>query len=64
MSNPWKMLTEKQISDYYKTVNLHRKNVMEAGKKIGVPLSQLVVHDLSKFEEEEFPYYCRNFFGG
>lgn len=42
----------------------HIKNVREAGEMIGVDKRQLQMHDLSKFDLDEFPYYAANFSGG
>jgi len=58
------LLNEKQVEEYANSLNRHIINVTEAGKTIGVPQEQLVIHDQSKWSEEEFPYYARKFFGG
>ena len=41
----------------------HVTNVRQAGEMIGVNKHQLKMHDLSKFNLDEFPHYARNFFG-
>lgn len=42
----------------------HKYYVWVAGRKLGVPIWQLITHDLSKFSPEEFPYYRKAFFEG
>lgn len=39
----------------------HIRYVQEAGKRIGVPLSRLDIHDQSKYEKEEFVPYANYF---
>jgi len=41
----------------------HKWFVLLAGMKLGVPLWQLLVHDLSKFTPDEFGGYAHNFHG-
>jgi hypothetical protein len=41
----------------------HKWFVYLAGRKLGVPLWQLIIHDLSKFGPAELPAYGRQFFG-
>ena len=42
---------------------VHKWFVFRAGLKIGVPLYQLLVHDLSKYTPAELPHYGRQFYG-
>lgn len=49
---------------YAKSLREHIANVQEAGHKLGVPSSQLEVHDQSKWSLLEFPGYARHFKGG
>lgn len=49
---------------YMQSLNAHIAFFKEAGEKIGVPSSQLELHDDSKFSIDEFPYYARHFHGG
>ncbi len=56
-------LSEKTISDYLGSLVGHIKYVQEAGRKIGVNENQLLIHDQSKFSDEEFPAYAAHFYG-
>ena len=56
-------ITEVVAAAYLASLNQHISAVRQAGLRLGVPLTQLDVHDQSKFSLEEFPYYARNFFG-
>jgi len=56
-------ITKSIADDYMESLMTHILYVREAGHQIGVPLSQILIHDRSKFDMEEFPYYARNFFG-
>lgn len=46
---------------YLRTVLLHKWYVFRAGLWLGVPLWQLLIHDLSKFSPAEFGPYARRF---
>jgi len=41
----------------------HKKCVFQAGRRRGVPLWQLIVHDLSKFRPDEWRPYAEWFYG-
>lgn len=41
----------------------HKYYVYLAGRKLRVPIWQLIIHDLSKFSRAELPAYGRQFFG-
>lgn len=41
----------------------HKWFVFVAGRRLGVPLWQLIIHDWTKFTPAEAPYYGRQFFG-
>lgn len=49
---------------YLRTVLLHKWYVFVAGRMLGVPLWQLLIHDLSKFSAAEWGPYVRRFAGG
>lgn len=49
--------------NYTSSLIAHIKNVQQAGDKLGVPAAQLALHDISKWSEQEFPFYEQNFFG-
>jgi hypothetical protein len=49
---------------YIKTLQNHIECVVESGRKLGVPGSQLSVHDNSKWFETEFRGYALHFEGG
>jgi hypothetical protein len=49
---------------FYESLMKHITAVQEAGRLIGVPEVQLLIHDNSKFSDEEFPAYARHFHGG
>jgi hypothetical protein len=49
---------------YTNSLREHIACVQEAGQRIGVPVAQLEVHDLSKWSEAEFPGYAKHFKGG
>jgi hypothetical protein len=49
---------------FYESVTAHIRYVREAGRHLGVPESQLAIHDDSKFMAEEFPAYAINFHSG
>ena len=55
------MLQIKMIFRYLKYVLSHKYYVFLAGRKIGVSLWQLAVHDLSKFGRHEFMQYARKY---
>lgn len=42
---------------------VHKWFVFVAGRRLGVPLWQLIIHDWTKFTPAEAPYYGRQFFG-
>jgi hypothetical protein len=48
---------------FFWQVIVHKWFVFRAGIKIGVPLYQLLVHDLSKLTPAELPHYARQFHG-
>lgn len=55
---------EQAIKDFFESLHLHKKYVMEAGVIVGgIPMERLFNHDASKFTEAEYPYYARQFFG-
>lgn len=43
------------------TVLEHIDAVQQCGRKLGIDEKQLAAHDLSKFSDEEFPQYARQF---
>lgn len=49
---------------YLKYVLRHKWFVLQEGRKLGVPLWQLVVHDWSKFLPDEWRPYAEYFYGG
>ena len=49
---------------YLRTVLRHKWFVLVAGRRVCVPLSRLLVHDLSKFSRAEWGPYVRRFDGG
>jgi len=49
---------------YQDALQKHIKSVQEAGKELGVSPHLLMIHDLSKWSEEEFVPYALHFFGG
>lgn len=49
--------------NYMRLTVAHKWFVLLAGRRIGVPLWQLIVHDWSKFTPAEAPHYGRQFFG-
>lgn len=49
---------------YLQYVLRHKWFVFQAGLRLGVPLWQLIVHDLSKFLPSEWMPYARKFYGG
>lgn len=57
-----KDLTTPQHEAYLASLERHIANVREAGTKLGVPYKQLLIHDQSKFSEEEFGPYARYFY--
>lgn len=48
---------------FAESLRAHIRFVQEAGRRIGVPERQLMIHDDSKWSSWEFPHYARNFFG-
>ena len=48
---------------YFWATIRHKRYVLLAGFKVGLPLWRSIVHDLSKFTKEELPHYDRQFFG-
>jgi hypothetical protein len=48
---------------YFFLILKHKWFVFRAGVKLGVPILQLILHDLSKFLPCELPHYQRRFFG-
>lgn len=57
-------LEDSQIADFTISLTKHIRYVYEAGKKIGVPIDQLEVHDWSKWTAAEFPFYTMKFHPG
>lgn len=49
---------------YLRKLLLHKWYVYKAGRKLGVGLWQLIIHDLSKFSPSEFIPYARFWDGG
>lgn len=49
----------KWLEDYAVSLLKHIEAVREAGKQLGVSLAQLLSHDRSKYDVEEFPHYAR-----
>jgi hypothetical protein len=57
-------ITEAQSDSFFESLKLHISSVQRAGEMIrGIPSGNLLLHDRSKFDIEEFPYYVRQFFG-
>lgn len=55
---------KQEIKDFFESLHLHKKYVMEAGLIIGgIPEWRLFNHDASKFTAEEYPYYAQQFHG-
>jgi len=51
-------------NDFFESLHLHKKYVMEAGIMIGgIPRRMLFDHDASKFTFDEYPHYARQFHG-
>jgi len=48
---------------YFLLTIKHKYFVFVAGRKLGVGVWQLLIHDLSKFSRAELPAYGRQFFG-
>ena len=48
---------------YFKYIIEHKKNVFVEGRKLGLPIWRLLVHDMSKFSKAEFKPYAHRFFG-
>lgn len=53
-----------QVATYLHGLTNHIKFVQEAGRRLGVPESQLLAHDASKFSDEEFLAAVEHFHGG
>lgn len=53
----------KWLEDYWVSLQRHIECVRLAGTRLGVPFTQLLLHDISKLKPEEFPFYARNFYG-
>jgi hypothetical protein len=49
---------------YLRYVLVHKWFVFMGGLRTGVPLWQLIIHDLSKFSRAEWGPYVRRFYGG
>lgn len=49
---------------YLRYVLCHKWHVFLGGLRFGVPLWQLIIHDLSKFSRAEWGPYVRRFYGG
>ncbi len=55
---------KQEIKDFFESLHLHKKYVMEAGLIVGgIPEERLFNHDASKFTEAEYPHYARQFHG-
>lgn len=59
----WYGITEPQVRSYLKSLFSHIGYVREACERLQIPLQQAKVHDYSKFNLAEFPYYVRQFHG-
>ena len=51
------------ITKYFLLTCKHKYYVFLAGRRIGVGLIRLLLHDISKFYPTELPHYGRQFFG-
>jgi uncharacterized protein DUF5662 len=51
------------LEAYEDSLTKHIRAVQEVGKKLGVALYLLDTHDASKYAEQEFPFYARQFHG-
>lgn len=49
--------------EHVRVVLKHKWFVLVAGRKLGVPLFQLLMHDMSKLSPAEFMGYTRRFYG-
>jgi hypothetical protein len=58
------LITQVQRDAFLDSLEAHIRYVREAGRKIGVPVEQLAIHDASKYTVAEFPAYARYFQGG
>lgn len=56
--------TYTQIATYRESLELHIASVKEAGLMLGVDAYQLMAHDRTKWDADEFPYYAMKFGGG
>lgn len=56
-------MPEQWVKDYKESLDKHIYYVYRAGKRLGVSIEQIQRHDDSKWSEEEFPYYARQFHG-
>ena len=55
---------KQEVKDYFESLHLHKKYVMEAGVLVGgITEERLFDHDASKFTIREYPYYARQFHG-
>lgn len=48
---------------YLRYVAKHKRYVYQEGRKLGVPILQLLTHDLSKFRPSEWVPYVNTFYG-
>lgn len=51
------------MRNYFWLTVVHKWYVFLACFKLHVPLKQALLHDMSKFSKEEYPYYQQYFFG-
>lgn len=51
------------LQDFEASLRNHIRYVQKACDRLGVPDSQMVRHDQSKWSPEEFPHYARHFHG-
>lgn len=56
-------ITREVSNAFADSLRLHLENVREAAKIVSVSETLIDIHDLSKWSDEEFPFYARNFFG-
>jgi len=52
------------VRDYLESLERHIAFVRQAAFRVrGIPLQQVIQHDLSKYNMDQFPYYARHFYG-
>ena len=57
------MLALKRHVAYLKYVTRHKWYVWQEGRKLGVPIYLLLLHDMSKLNPREYCAYARTFYG-